>query len=414
MRRAAFPVVCLLLVAASGAAAAAQPADDVRALADEMLDTRPSLPNFLPMPQSRPMQLPQQEAPGVVVGRAITESESESEGEGESQSQSETEAAGDAPEALVAATQRAVEDGEEELIAIPTALLHPDEEPSEAPLRLSHYAFGAYQRGLYSTAFKVALRASAQDDPAAAALIGRLYEEALGVEQDLAKAAGWYAVAADLGNAAAENRLASMLLLGRGVPKDPVKAGEVFERAAEHGSGDAAHALALLYLKGEGREQNVDAAFRYMKLAAERGEPKAQYALAIMYEEGQGTLPDDVEATRWYGRAAESGDPAASLAYAERKLFGIGAEPNAQVALPFLALAARSGNARAMNMMARALADGHGGDADEVEAIKWHLLARRAGISDLYLDGFMGTRDPAVVAEAQERVAQFIPRYVRR
>ena len=129
-----------------------------------------------------------------------------------------------------------------------------------------------------------------------------------------------------------------------------------------------------------------------------------------MYEEGQGTLPDDVQATRWYGRAAESGDARAAFAYAERRLQGIGAEADAKVALPFLSLAARSGNARAMNLMARALADGYGGDPDEVEAIKWHLLARRAGISDLYLDGFMGTRELSVVEEAEQRAAAFAQR----
>ena len=43
-----------------------------------------------------------------------------------------------------------------------------------------------------------------------------------------------------------------------------------------------------------------------------------------------------------------------------------------------------------------------------MNAIKWHILARRAGLSDLYMDGFMGTRPEASVQEAQAKAQAFI------
>jgi hypothetical protein len=324
---------------------------------------------FLPMPVSRPMTVPQQEAPGIVVSTVSGE-------EG-------------TPMAVTAADP-----------ARPLGTTDTGE-----PLKLAHYAFGAYQRGLYNTAFSVAMRAAAQDDADAAALIGRLYEEAKGREQDLDKAAGWYAIAADLGHAGAQNRLALMLLTGRGLPKDAERAADVFEAAAKAGSADAAHSFALMLLKGEGRERDLEKAFRYMLEAAKGGAPAAQYAAAVMYEEGQGTLPDEREATRWFGRAARSGHRAAVLPYAMRLFDGIGTDPDEARAAQYFAAAARDGDPVAMNRYARILANGRGAKADATEAIKWHLLARQAGISDLFLDGFMGTADPEVVEEARRRVS---------
>ncbi|MEM0906505.1 MAG: tetratricopeptide repeat protein [Pseudomonadota bacterium] len=446
-------------------------------LAEEMLATPRQ---YLPMPLSRPLIVPQQEAPGIVVSRieprrsqdglvasppvdealpqdppapaqtpplslaeevrrALDGGGSAAEGSGEPSEAGDAAPAAGPPaptapqvaptevsapptppapatteaqgvDAAVSAIPLMPTGADGTAPSIPDELLRAANSAGPEPLRLSHYAFGAYQRGLYGTAFDVALRASAADDAAAAALIGRLYEEAKGVDQDLAKAAGWYAVAADLGSASAKFRLAAMLLRGRGVPKDEAKAADVFEAAANAGNGQAAYALALMLLKGEGREESEEEAFGFMVLAAERGDPGAQYALALMYEDGQGTEVDEAASTRWFGRAASSGDPAAALAYGERMMLGIGADPDPDAAAPFLAHAARYGEARAMNLYARLLVDRASTDAQTIEAIKWHLLARHAGVSDLYIDGFMGTRPPEIVDAAREKAAAFIRR----
>ncbi|UOM36968.1 sel1 repeat family protein [Acuticoccus sp. I52.16.1] len=129
-----------------------------------------------------------------------------------------------------------------------------------------------------------------------------------------------------------------------------------------------------------------------------------------MYEEGRGTPPDDAEATFWYGRAAEGGDPAAMLTYATRIFNGIGAPADEATAAYYLGATARLGLPMAMNRYARVLANGRGIATDPVEAIKWHLIAREAGVSDFYLDGYMGAAAAKDVAEARRRAAAFIKR----
>ncbi len=68
---------------------------------------------------------------------------------------------------------------------------------SEAP----DLAYGAYQRGLYFTAFTEATKRIEADasDAAAMTLLGELYNQGLGVRQDPVEAARWYRLAAERG-----------------------------------------------------------------------------------------------------------------------------------------------------------------------------------------------------------------------
>ena len=77
--------------------------------------------------------------------------------------------------------------------------------------------YGAYQRGLYKTAFDLAMtRATYARDPKAMTMLGELYANALGIKRDYAKAAEWYQRAADAGDREGMFALAMMRLSGRG------------------------------------------------------------------------------------------------------------------------------------------------------------------------------------------------------
>ena len=53
--------------------------------------------------------------------------------------------------------------------------------------------YGAYQRGLYKTAFDLAItRAQYNGDAKAMTMLGELYANGLGIKRDYAKAAEWY------------------------------------------------------------------------------------------------------------------------------------------------------------------------------------------------------------------------------
>jgi len=76
--------------------------------------------------------------------------------------------------------------------------------------------YGAYQRGLYKTAFDLAsTRAQYAGDAKAMTMLGELYANALGIKRDYAKAAEWYKRAADAGDREGMFALAMMRLSGR-------------------------------------------------------------------------------------------------------------------------------------------------------------------------------------------------------
>lgn len=411
-------IVAVVGLAAVTAAAAQGADDDVTAdtVGRRVGNAHAHVPSvtrndFLPMPMARPMTLPQREGPGVIVARVRAGGAVAQPGEAEADAAAvtgPTPASDDAQTLPLTPLSQTLDGQDGPVITVIPEMTLAATETVAPPVSLAHFAFGAYQRGLYGTALEVALVAAADDDPHAAALIGRLYEEAQGVEQDFDKAAGWYAVASDLGDIDATYRLATLLLLGRGLPKDPVAAADAFEVAAKAGNADAAYALALLHLQGEGRPRDEQAAFRFMRAAAEGGNLDAQSAIAIMYEEGEGTAPNDEAATQWYGRAAAAGDMVAAVNYAIRLFNGVGTDADVDRAAEFFAQAARAGNPVGMNRLARILAHRATTRDEQVEAVKWHLLARASGVSDLFLDGFMGTRTPDIVEEAERRAAAFV------
>src|SRR5581483_1394893 len=112
-------------------------------------------------------------------------------------------------------------------------------QPAPAPAASSgpppDLAFGAYQRGYFSTALKEAMKrvaANPKDGPAMT-LIGEIYRDGICVKRDYAEAARWYRLAADAGDRQGRFALGLMLLTGQeGVPKDRAKAAALFEEAA--------------------------------------------------------------------------------------------------------------------------------------------------------------------------------------
>ena len=74
--------------------------------------------------------------------------------------------------------------------------------------RTPDFAYGAYQRGQYVTAFREATKRIEADrkDVAAMTLLGELYNQGLGIKPDPVKAADWYRLAA-IGRASCRERV---------------------------------------------------------------------------------------------------------------------------------------------------------------------------------------------------------------
>ena len=293
--------------------------------------------------------------------------------------------------------------------------------PEPAKLDL---AFAAFQRGLYVTAFKEAMKRLDADkaDAAAMTLIAELYAHGNGARLDVAEAARWYRLAANLGNREAQFALALLTIQGRGVAKERPAARALFEAAAASGHAGAWYNLGVMDIEGgvETAKPDFAAAAAAFQKAVDLGEPEAAYALALLYREGKGVAADPVRAAELLGVAARekntaaevdlaimlfNGDEAAKDGAPEKKGSGIPKDEAAAAKL-LLAAAARD-NAVAQNRVARLLAVGRGLPKNEIEACKWHILARAQGIGDAFLDGVLYALSAEDKAKAETAVRRY-------
>lgn len=133
-------------------------------------------------------------------------------------------------------------------------------------------AYSALEKGNFARAFSMFKQYAEQGDAEAQYVLGTLYHEGKGVDQDSQQSARW------------------------------------IRKAAEQGRADAQFALGNLYFDGEGVKQDFNAAAKWYLLAATKGYVDAQFNMGYMYEYGFGVTKDCDKAEEWYSRAAYQGD----------------------------------------------------------------------------------------------------------
>lgn len=127
-----------------------------------------------------------------------------------------------------------------------------------------------------------------------------------GLTIDYDKSIKWWTLAANNGNAKAQNNLASCYAEGRGVTTNQEKALMWFEKAAVQGSLEAIFNLGKGYLLGHTVfDKDVSRGFLYMKEAAEKGLAEAQFMLGSLYHDGVGCKLDLNESIRWLDKAVQ-------------------------------------------------------------------------------------------------------------
>tara|TARA_B100000959_G_scaffold176544_1_gene184821 strand:+ start:56 stop:598 length:543 start_codon:yes stop_codon:yes gene_type:complete len=125
---------------------------------------------------------------------------------------------------------------------------------------------------------------------------------------DYEAAAKWFTLAAEQGDADAQNKLGFMYRKGKGVVQDYKTAVKWFTLSADQGDADAQYHLGFMYRHGLGVVQDYKTAVKWYTLSAEQGYAEAQYHLGSMYNFGQGVPLDNVYAYMWYNIAASSRD----------------------------------------------------------------------------------------------------------
>lgn len=139
--------------------------------------------------------------------------------------------------------------------------------------------------------------AAEQGDAMAQNNLGNMYLNGNGVPQDYTEANMWLCLAANQGSAEAQVTLGAMYANGEGVPEDYKEAMKWFRLAAEQGNARAQNNLGSTYRRGLGVPQDYAEAAKWYRLAAEQGLANAQYTLGVMYARGDGVRQDFVEAS---------------------------------------------------------------------------------------------------------------------
>jgi hypothetical protein len=269
----------------------------------------------------------------------------------------------------------------------------------------SDQAFGAFQRGLYKTAYNLALPLAENGNAASQTLVAEILSRGLGMKRDEAAAAKWYERASEQGVPEAQFQYALLLLDGRLVKKDEKQAFALMQAAAEAGNLLAQFNFAQLLVKEDADGRGLEKAVPYYRKAADGGVADAQYAMAQILSNGIGGKTDDVEARHLLLLAARQNFDTAQLDLGRWMMRGKGGEKsrkNEQDGFGWLLRAARGGNVAAQNEVARLYMQGIGVEPDTKAAASWYMLARRAGFMDPIMEDFLDGLTDEEIKQALE------------
>jgi len=265
------------------------------------------------------------------------------------------------------------------------------------------FAYAAFQKGQYLTAFQIALPLAEKGDAAAQTLIAEIYEQGLGVAQDTKEAAKWYEIAAKSGNREAQFAYALKLLKGVDVTQNKQDGIAMMKKAAEAGHPIAMFNHANQIISDRPTSAGYRLALPFYEKAAENRLADAYYALSVIYKQGLATgIQDPKKARDWLEKAARAGVDTAQIELGIALINGTDGPKDLEAGFRVLNTAALAGNVIAQNRVAHMYLDGIGVEVSKVEAAKWHILARRAGRFDITLDQFVASLDSDMRQKALE------------
>jgi TPR repeat protein len=177
------------------------------------------------------------------------------------------------------------------------------------------------------------------DDSKILCLLGRMYDDGKGVEQNGEEAIKYYKMAIEKGDCHAMNNLGYMYYNGKGVERNYDEAIKYYKMSIEKGNSHAMFNLGLMYQYGDGVEQNYDEAIKYYKMAIEKGDSDAMNNLGHMFHTGFDVEKNFEEAIKYYKMAIEKGDSDAMYNLGIMYHFGEGVEQNVEEAIKYYKMA---------------------------------------------------------------------------
>lgn len=161
----------------------------------------------------------------------------------------------------------------------------------------------------YKQAYRLAIKASNQNDAWAKYLLATMYQYGMYVQKSNWSYMRYLRSSAGAGFAMAQTELGKLYLHGNtnlGVSISPGLAVDYFKKAAEQNEGEALLQLGLCYKEGiGGLPKDFKKAFEYTKQSADAGCEQGMYETGMDYLQGIGTDVDIAEAARYISAAAE-------------------------------------------------------------------------------------------------------------
>lgn len=141
-----------------------------------------------------------------------------------------------------------------------------------------------------------------EGDGAAATILGQLYEEGVGVFEDIETAIEYYNYGLESGCFEAAGFLVDLFSQGEKVPQNQTRVYETYKKGAERGDVECAARLAECYLHGQGTQPDANAALEWGLRAAKAGD---SYGMATVGDVYRMMLKNAGEAYHWYTKALE-------------------------------------------------------------------------------------------------------------
>jgi len=257
----------------------------------------------------------------------------------------------------------------------------------------------------YVSAFKLCSKAAALGDHRAQGVLGLLYFDGTGVQQNIEEGVRWWLKSAKQGNTQSMNMLGDAYLNGVGIKKDEEGAVKWFQKAAKKGNADAQFKLSKMYAEGKILKRDNKLAVYWEEKAADNGSLEAQGYLCFkfLYEKNY------VKAVKWCQAAADKDDMSSmeNIGYIYR-IGGHGITQNYELSEKWLRNAVSLGNNGAKAQLGYL----YYGKKQYIASARWLLEAAEAGddgaanqLGLLYSDGLGVTRDYTEAAKWFHRSA---------
>lgn len=193
-------------------------------------------------------------------------------------------------------------------------------DPSSLRLYGKHLV-AAGQRGDHGeSGIELLLNAANQFDTGAMMELGRLNEQGIGLEVNMAEAFTWYLRAAVQGDPSAMYKVGECFQLGRGRSLSHEQAAVWWRMGAYRNQPDCLNALAMVFKDGFGIvPEDRGLSFELARKSAEAGSREAECNLALCYFEGIGTAKDEAKGLEILVAAVGRGNPRAKPLLARYK-----------------------------------------------------------------------------------------------